>query len=622
MASSAATPAPEGSGFQYRSPLDGDHHGPARQNKEKGPDTRPARRQPRKSVVSEGRVEYSKKAYKRDTVLLAELLKADDTGTLRLPDLNEPVTAGERGRINMCCMLMAEKDLEAYREEFDLTLMDLAEQGFHDGEFLQFITQWRAGPTGLSQTIEEEVHNRSQFSGNDNRRLSATHSIERQGFHTPDIDDRHRRRVEFQNNFRQQPNLRARAEEEYHRQFPGDTGYPGPSFGGYSRQDARRQPQGFPDYHPASGGRYPPPDYCMSGGVTGDEPMFSVEHRPKANLKASDIMLFDPKDSATSVSLFIKRINTCCSDYGDAQVLFVLPLCLRGDSIVWYTGLPVLVRDRMRWDRTEWVQQLSLQFMLDRSSAREKMDKYTHSLLSGDDVRTYFMKKISLLEDALISDEEEMTEKIWKGLDPILMTLVDLPRGRDCLEVFRMRLYDKEFAAKKLVETNRFRSPASNLFGRYGKTQGFDQGASRFRKPVPTKDEAKQIVEAFSRTFDVGPAQKKLGNALDSKEKAVVPYDKARQNEPFAPKRPCRHCGGWHLDFKCPDRPAPTKGRQFGVKAFPTDYDMEFEGTGEDNEEWMTDEQLYTIYQMVGLLDDHHDGQYNSQQPGNDVPDR
>jgi len=72
--------------------------------------------------------------------------------------------------------------------------------------------------------------------------------------------------------------------------------------------------------------------------------------------------------------------------------------------------------------------------MLDRSSAREKMEKYTHSLVSSGDVRTYFMKKISLLKGSLISDEEEMTEKIWKGLDPILMTLVDLPRGRDCLE--------------------------------------------------------------------------------------------------------------------------------------------------------------------------------------------
>jgi hypothetical protein len=50
--------------------------------------------------------------------------------------------------------------------------------------------------------------------------------------------------------------------------------------------------------------------------------------------------------------------------------------------------------------------------MLDRSSAREKMEKYTHSPLSGGDVRTYFTKKISLLEDAHISDEEEMTEKI------------------------------------------------------------------------------------------------------------------------------------------------------------------------------------------------------------------
>jgi hypothetical protein len=59
--------------------------------------------------------------------LLAELLKADNTGILRLPDLNKPVIAKERGRINIYYILMAEKDLKAYCEEFDLTLMDLAE---------------------------------------------------------------------------------------------------------------------------------------------------------------------------------------------------------------------------------------------------------------------------------------------------------------------------------------------------------------------------------------------------------------------------------------------------------------------------------------------------------------
>jgi hypothetical protein len=91
----------------------------------------------------------------------------------------------------------------------------------------------------------------------------------------------------------------------------------------------------------------------MSGGITRDKPMFLVEHRLKANLKASDIMLFNPKDSVTLVSLFIKYINTCYSNYSNTQVLFVLPLCLRGNSIIWYTGLLVLVRDRMRWDYTE-----------------------------------------------------------------------------------------------------------------------------------------------------------------------------------------------------------------------------------------------------------------------------
>jgi hypothetical protein len=59
-------------------------------------------------------------------VLLAELLKADDSGALRLPLLDEPITTREYERINICYTLIAERDLEAYREDFELTLMDLA----------------------------------------------------------------------------------------------------------------------------------------------------------------------------------------------------------------------------------------------------------------------------------------------------------------------------------------------------------------------------------------------------------------------------------------------------------------------------------------------------------------
>jgi hypothetical protein len=50
--------------------------------------------------------------------------------------------------------------------------------------------------------------------------------------------------------------------------------------------------------------------------------------------------------------------------------------------------------------------------MLNRFSAREKINKYIYSLLSGSNIRTYFIKKISLLEDILIFNKEEIMEKI------------------------------------------------------------------------------------------------------------------------------------------------------------------------------------------------------------------
>jgi len=128
MASSANTPAVEASGFLYHSPtLEDEHPDRPRKSKDKNREKGPSRRQPRKSVVPEERIKYSKKAYKRDIVLLAELLKASDAGALYLPELDEPLTTGERGRINICYTLMSGKDLEAYREEFDLVLIDLVE---------------------------------------------------------------------------------------------------------------------------------------------------------------------------------------------------------------------------------------------------------------------------------------------------------------------------------------------------------------------------------------------------------------------------------------------------------------------------------------------------------------
>jgi hypothetical protein len=50
--------------------------------------------------------------------------------------------------------------------------------------------------------------------------------------------------------------------------------------------------------------------------------------------------------------------------------------------------------------------------MLNYSSTREIIEKYIYSLLSGNDIRTYFIKKISLLEDLHITDKEEIIEKI------------------------------------------------------------------------------------------------------------------------------------------------------------------------------------------------------------------
>ena len=67
-------------------------------------------------------------------------------------------------------------------------------------------------------------------------------------------------------------------------------------------------------------------------------------------------MDFDPKSS--SVVSFISRFRYFERVENAAEVLRILPRCLKGDALEWHNGLPNEVKEEMDFDLDAWEREL------------------------------------------------------------------------------------------------------------------------------------------------------------------------------------------------------------------------------------------------------------------------
>jgi len=57
---------------------------------------------------------------------------------------------------------------------------------------------------------------------------------------------------------------------------------------------------------------------------------------------------------------------------------------------------------------------------------------------------------MNLYEESGITDQDELVQRIWRGLDPIMMNLIHLLIGDNSLEEFISALYEQEFSAQRV----------------------------------------------------------------------------------------------------------------------------------------------------------------------------
>ena len=60
---------------------------------------------------------------------------------------------------------------------------------------------------------------------------------------------------------------------------------------------------------------------------------------------------------------------------------------------------------------------------------------------------------MNLYEESGIMDQDELVQRIWRGLDPIMMNSIHPLAGDNSLEEFVSALYEQEFSARRVWQT-------------------------------------------------------------------------------------------------------------------------------------------------------------------------
>lgn len=292
----------------------------------------------------------------------------------------------------------------------------------------------------------------------------------------------------------------------------------------------------------------------------------SVDMFSQRRLKPEEMGTFDGHNM--SVHLYVRQIQHRVRLYGYQRVLEVLPLCMKGDAMDWYSSLSDGQIHRMSASIDEWIIALRHRFQKDTLLAEDEANKCKHSFERESlDVRQYITRKQTLLYDAGIEGQNEllMIQKIWRDLDPTLQNAVTIDPYMT-MEDFVSLCYQKEYSARRAFEQQK------------------RQATERLRFVAQEMTRQRRDPE---RPFMPRPALQPLSTNPRPQQEPLRPALKSiTGNEAERPLMyPCRHCGGQHKDYQCPDR--PPRQRSYGQKrvAFMMDFmnkfnDCEFSDEG------------------------------------------
>lgn len=126
-------------------------------------------------------------------------------------------------------------------------------------------------------------------------------------------------------------------------------------------------------------------------------------------------------------------------------------MCLKKIALEWHIDLSYAIRDEMNEDLAIWKDELLREYRLNKFEFLRKTKKMTFRF--DDKKQTlsqYLTRKINLLHDVNVQDENTIVRHLWDDLKAQLALTTSMREDDDTIEAFNKRVRNNEQAARKV----------------------------------------------------------------------------------------------------------------------------------------------------------------------------
>ena len=182
-----------------------------------------------------------------------------------------------------------------------------------------------------------------------------------------------------------------------------------------------------------------------------EESSTSIREQRERSLRSQNVMIWN--STKQTINFFIRRFYHIVELENIKVVLRILFMCFKSDILDEHNDLSIKIRFEMNFDLIIWKDELFREFRLNRFEFIKKTKKMTFRFNDKNlTFNQYFTRKINLLHETKIIDENIIVRYLWEDLESQLILVISMRKNDNIIENFDRRVRNNERVARKVYE--------------------------------------------------------------------------------------------------------------------------------------------------------------------------
>ena len=278
-------------------------------------------------------------------------------------------------------------------------------------------------------------------------------------------------------------------------------------------------------------------------------------------------MKFDSKINSTA--FFIRRFKKIANIKKEQAMFWIFFMCLKSSTLEWHINLFLEIRVEMNVDFKIWKDKLLREYRFNRFKFLKKTKNLNFRFDESFTISQYLSRKINLLHDVEISDQDTMIRYLWNNLNVRLVLVIAFKNDDEILKSFKHRVKQNKSAARKIHELKK----KSRFYKTSDQRKRTYERKSRYASNLFLKRIEKLLSKLEKHDKDYVKKKKKSKIKILRKSLIVI-ADNFSWNSFF---RFCKHCDNNHWNRDCKNKKLKEEKKIFFNKTEKENFDLDDE---------------------------------------------